>query len=112
MNTIDYKAIGFRIKKLRIQKNLSQEQLAEQCNISTSFLGHVERGTRKMSLETLVTLSSVLNVSIDYLLADRPVSREKVITPLLEEASQRLSESQYQRLENAIKALINSADLL
>ncbi|MBR2000764.1 MAG: helix-turn-helix transcriptional regulator [Firmicutes bacterium] len=112
MNTVDYKAIGIRIKNTRIQNHLSQEQLAERCNISTSFLGHIERGTRKMSLETLVTLSTVLDVSIDYLLADRPVSGEKAIAPLLEEASQRLSEVQYQRLENAIKALIHSADLL
>ena len=33
------------------------------------FRGHVERGTRKASLETLVSMANVLNVSLDYLLA-------------------------------------------
>jgi len=112
LETLDYQAIGARVRRSRIQHKLSQEQLAEQCNLSTSFLGHIERGTRKMSLETLTSLANALDISTDYLLADRPAPSEQVISVLLTEAAQRLSKEKYQRLENAIKALINSADLL
>lgn len=68
MKSIDYIAIGNRIMIARKNMGLSQEQLAEKCGLSTSFLGHIERGSRKMSLETLVTLCSVLNMSADYIL--------------------------------------------
>lgn len=109
---LNYKAIGKRVRKLRLDKCLSQELLAEQCDISTSFLGHIERGTRKMSLETLVRLAAVLDVSTDYLLADRSLTSEHVLAALLSETARRLPPEQYKRLENAVKALIASADLL
>lgn len=50
---VDYAAMGSRVRRLRLAQHMTQEQLAEACNISFSFLGHIERGTRKMSLETL-----------------------------------------------------------
>jgi len=67
---MDYKALGNRINKLRKQQKLTQEQFAEQVGISASFMGHVERGTRVASLETLVAICNALNVSPDYLLCD------------------------------------------
>ena len=48
---------------------MTQQELAERIGVSTSFVGHVERGTRKASLETLVALSNALGVGVDYLLA-------------------------------------------
>ena len=42
MSNIDYIRIGEKIRKARIEAELSQEQLAEQCDISLSFLGHIE----------------------------------------------------------------------
>mgnify|MGYP000050039767 CR=1 FL=1 len=48
---------------------LGVTELAERIGVSTSFVGHVERGTRKASLETLVALSNALGVGVDYLLA-------------------------------------------
>ena len=65
---MDYKSLGHRIRKCRIEKHLTQEKLAEMAGISLSFLGHIERGTRKASLETIVSLSNSLEISIDYLL--------------------------------------------
>jgi len=49
---------------------LSQVNLASQIEISTSFLGHIERGTRKASLETIVRLANALHVGMDALLID------------------------------------------
>ena len=61
--------LGRRIRKQRSQRGWTQEALAERVNVSTSFVGHVERGTRKASLETLVAMANVLDVSLDYLLS-------------------------------------------
>lgn len=65
---MDYKDLGSRIRKVRRQKSLTQEYLAEQIGISASFLGHIERGTRVASLETLVALCNALHVAPEYLL--------------------------------------------
>ena len=65
---MDYKDMGARIRAARRQQSYTQECLAEKVGISASFLGHIERGTRVASLETLVALCNVLNVAPEYLL--------------------------------------------
>ena len=67
---MDYIALGIRIKKMRQQKKLTQEQLAEQAGISAAFIGHIERGTRIASLDTLVAICNTLETSPEYLLCD------------------------------------------
>ena len=66
---MDYVDMGKRVRKQRPLIGLTQQELAERIGVSTSFVGHVERGTRKASLETLVALSNALGVGVDYLLA-------------------------------------------
>ncbi len=63
-------SIGKRIRKARHDKSFTQEILAEKTGISTSFLGHIERGSRKASVETLVHLANVLEIDVNTLLAD------------------------------------------
>jgi len=50
MNTI-----GFKIKKLREEKNISQEELAYQLNISQSKLSKIENGRLKANLSFLIS---------------------------------------------------------
>lgn len=59
---------------MRLQKRLTQEQLADQVDISPSFLGHIERGTRIASLETLAAICNTLKMSPEYLLCDSLVA--------------------------------------
>lgn len=66
---MDYVDMGKRVRKQRQLIGLTQQELAERIGVSTSFVGQVERGTRKASLETLVALSNALGVGVDYLLA-------------------------------------------
>lgn len=65
---INYASIGERIRVARKNKGLSQAALAQRVGISTSFMGHLERGTRIASLETIVALSEALGVSMDMLI--------------------------------------------
>lgn len=66
---MDYVDIGRRVHRQRLAQGLTQEQLAEKINVSTSFVGHVERGSRKASLETMVAIANALGLSMDYLLS-------------------------------------------
>ena len=43
---MNYKDLGRRIRMLRQKQQLTQEKLAEEIDMSSSFLGHIERGTR------------------------------------------------------------------
>ena len=64
-----YQGLGKRIRQQRNLAQMTQEKLAEQAGISLSFLGHIERGTRVASLETLVAICNTLNVTPEYLLS-------------------------------------------
>lgn len=68
--SLDYAALGQRIRKAREEHMITQERLAEICALSVAHIGHIERGTRKPSLETLFRISSALDVSLDYLVFD------------------------------------------
>jgi len=65
---MDYTAIGQRVRNLRRTEGLTQSELADRVGISASFLGHIERGTRVLSLETLMALCAALSVTPNDLL--------------------------------------------
>lgn len=62
------KKIGARIARFRRQKNLSQEELAEQVFITPTQLSRIERGQVNCKLMTLLSLGHSLEVSTDELL--------------------------------------------
>lgn len=70
---LDYIAIGLRIKNARIKANITQEELANEVNISIRFLNNIERGDKGMSLETLTGIANALSVTPDDLLCDNVV---------------------------------------
>lgn len=111
MKNIDYTAMGGRIRNARLDAGLSQSELAEQCNLSVSFLGHIERGSRKMSLETLVTVCEALNLSADYLLQDELPGSDAVIGNIIASVKKQGS-YQYDRYVTIIKALAEISDKL
>lgn len=59
--------IANRIKRLRKQKELTQEQLAEKVHVSTTHIGLVETGKRRASLKTLQRIASALGVKLKEL---------------------------------------------
>ena len=67
---MDYKRLGERIREERLRLNLTQAQLAEDIEISDTYMGAIERGERSLTLGTLVRLVNRLGVSVDYILAD------------------------------------------
>ena len=62
--------IGARLKQARLNKTMSQSQLAEAADISASFLSNIETGRQTMNRKTLISLTDVLNISADWLLGN------------------------------------------
>lgn len=60
---LDYNIIGERLKKARIDKNMTQEKLAEQIDVSVAFLSRVERETSHINLKRLTQICEILGVS-------------------------------------------------
>lgn len=60
--------LGLMIKTRRKEMKLTQEDLAEKVGISASFMGHIERGSRVLSVDTLRKLCISLDLSADDLL--------------------------------------------
>lgn len=81
---MDYIIMGQRIRRYRVRKHLTQEQLAELTDISPSFLGHIERGSRIASLETVMKLCAALSVTPNDLLGDALAEVCAGLPPMME----------------------------
>lgn len=65
---IDLAELGARVKQARIERNMSQGELAEASNICVTYISDIERGKKCFSVDKLVRIAQVLQVSTDWLL--------------------------------------------
>jgi len=65
---MDYVKFGQQIRQARRNAHITQAELAKKLGVSLSFVGHIERGTRATSLDTLVALCNELKISPHSLL--------------------------------------------
>lgn len=86
-STALYRMVGKRVRQLRLQQHLTQEQLAERAEISTSFLGHIERGSRKLSLDSFYRLARALDCTANDLLPSEGTDMQRSALELLRYAA-------------------------
>jgi transcriptional regulator with XRE-family HTH domain len=84
---IDYAAVGKRIAAIRKKQHMTQEQLAERTELSIVYISHIENSRSIPSLETLVKLCGVLDVTPDELLLG---TRQDMENYLLSDIQQKL----------------------
>lgn len=61
-------AIGNNIRNLRINNNLSQEELASKSELHRTYIGAIERGERNFSILNLIKIANALDVELSLLL--------------------------------------------
>lgn len=66
-NPDQLKKLGEKIRKLRKQKGISQEALADEAGIERSYMGAIERGERNPSYDKLISIAKALNISLSVL---------------------------------------------
>ncbi len=104
---MNYISLGSKIKKQRRAKHMTQEKLAEVSGISISFMGHIERGSRKASIETLVAIANALEVTTDFLLADSLYqNRSNASMPVLNDRQRLVLNEIYKIIDDNIDAWI------
>ena len=108
INAMDQKAIGKRIKSAREKKGLTQEQLAEQVNLSPMHISVIERGNKLPRLETLINIANVLDVSADILLQDVVNNQIKLRTPEASNLIAQLSREDQRRVLAALHSFVES----
>jgi transcriptional regulator with XRE-family HTH domain len=62
--------IGERITQLRKQQNLSQDELSKKAGVSRTIIGNYERNANTPSIEVLLKLVKVFNVSVDFMIGE------------------------------------------
>lgn len=118
--------LGYRIKEIRTQRGMAQTELAKRINKSKSAVCGYESEAQVPPLEVLVSIASVLNVSLDYLVGfdiEEPISlanltsqQKKIINLILEEfskptnSSSRLSQQQITIIQELICLFIGNQE--
>lgn len=109
---VDYVALGKRIREARKALKLTQEEASERCDITSSYYGNLERGDKKMSVETLVKLSEGLGISVDSLLYGDDSRESKLVSDLLAKVKRDSDAKQFEKYLMIMEAVLKVADKL
>lgn len=69
--------IGSTLQKSRKSLGLTQEQVAEQLGLASRYISDIERNKVKGSIDTLIGLCNIYNITPDYVLKDYIISKDK-----------------------------------
>ena len=104
--------IGKNIRKYRNQRKLRQDQLAEKTDLSTNYIGMIERGEKIPALETFLKIANTLEVSADMLLADVLYNNYAIKDSLLADKLEKLSAEERTRIYDVIDTMIKHSSNL
>lgn len=98
--------IGKNIRKFREIKKLRQEDLAEKTDLTTNYIGMIERGEKIPSLETFINILNSLGVSADMGLSDVLDNGYTVKDSLLNEKLEKLVPEDRNRIYEVIDTMM------
>lgn len=98
--------IGKNIRKFREIKKLRQEDLAEKTDLTSNYIGMIERGEKIPSLETFINILNSLGVSADMVLSDVLDNGYKVKDSLLNEKLEKLVPEDRNRIYEVIDTMM------
>ena len=102
------KLLGTKIKRLRQNRGLTQEQLAESIDIATRTLCGIENGENFLSADTLEKILAVLNVSTSELFAfDHLKPQEELIQEIIHDLQSIKSREKIETIYKLIKVTIS-----
>ena len=99
--------LGQKIKRMRVNRGLTQEQLAEIVNISQRTLSGIEIGENFVTAETLDKLIKALNTTSEELFATNHLKNSEILSQEIKDDIEYLSKNpkKLETLYNIIKAL-------
>ncbi len=64
------KEVGLRIRKYRVKKRLSQEELAFEAGLHRAYIGQIERGEKNIGVQNLEKIAQALTIKLSKLIED------------------------------------------
>ena len=104
---MDRTILGRRLREERIRSGLTQEQTAEYINVSTAYVGLVERGERSITLEKLILLAKCFHVTVDYLLQDSLPQTSSNADTQMQQLWQNASTEEKDMILSILKSVLN-----
>lgn len=101
-------SIGKNIRKFRVDRKVRQEDLAEMTNLSTAYIGMVERGEKTPSLETFLAIVNALNISADMVLYEVLSTGYDIKTSLINDKIESLPTNDKKLIYDVIEAIISN----
>lgn len=106
-STVDYGLIGNRIKKRRRELNLTQEQLANELNMTTFYISKIENGKACATLETLSLIAYHLQMDLAYLITGTSTLEKKHYIDELNDICSKASKKQLDLIIKLSKVVLD-----
>ena len=105
-NNIVFVKIGQRIQKYRIQRNLTQDQVAETTGISQKHLSRIEQGYHNPRFDMVIQIAKALNVPTDAFAKDLSDDNVDVFLESIRPNIEKLNVKQLEYLKKIIELLL------
>ncbi len=102
---LDFRMIGNRIQFYRLQKGLTQAELAELVGTNQKHLSMIEAGYHRSSFDTIVAITKALEIPVDALIADYKDSNDSSTLAIILNDIRGMSAKQLEMLQDNIKTI-------
>lgn len=106
--SVDYLAIGRRIKLRRKEQKKTQEDLAEALSVSVGYISQIERGVTKVNLDTLASIATQLDCDLPELISGVAVRRRDYLDTELSRLCDRMTPRQRQMLLEIAEVILKA----
>ncbi len=105
---IDYSSIGFKVRQARLERKITQEQLAEAVGVGVTHISHLETGSGTISLKVFIAIVNYLNCSVDELLYKEIKTARPIVNNWLTELVADCDQSEIKIIADTITTLKQS----
>ena len=105
---IDYTSIGYKIKQIRLQKGVTQEQLSEAVGVGVTHISHLETGSGTVSLKVFLAIVNYLECSADEILCKEIASARPIVDSWLAELVSDCDQTEVKIISDTVAALKQS----
>ena len=102
---IDYSSIGKKVKQARLEKKVTQEQLAEAVGVGVTHISHLETGSGTVSLKVFIAIVNYLDCSVDELLYKEIKTARPIVNNWLTELVADCNQSEMKIIADTITTL-------
>ena len=102
-----YPSIGKKIRKYRKERRMTQEELAEKTDLSTNYVGALERAEKNLTVANLINIANALDITADMLMCDELRNGYKIKASIITEKVERLSPADRDKIMQMLDIMLD-----